>query len=84
MGYGTTETAPLITFAHQDNYVPGSCGVAVKHMEVKVLSDDPENVAGELVCRGINVMKGCSKNQEATDAVSMTDRPASTQATWQR
>ena len=69
MGYGTTETAPLITFAHQDNYVPGSCGVAVKHMEVKVLSDDPENVAGELVCRGINVMKGYYKNQEATDSV---------------
>ena len=69
MGYGTTETAPLITFAHQDNYAAGSCGVAVKHMEVKVLSDDPENVAGELVCRGINVMKGYYKNQEATDAV---------------
>lgn len=69
MGYGTTETAPLITFAHQDNYVAGSCGVAVKHMEVKVLSDDPENIAGELVCRGINVMKGYYKNQEATDAV---------------
>lgn len=69
MGYGTTETAPLITFAHQDNYVAGSCGVAVKHMEVKVLSDDPENVAGELVCRGINMMKGYYKNQEATDAV---------------
>lgn len=69
MGYGTTETAPLITFAHQDNYVAGSCGVAVKHMEVKVLSDDPENVAGELVCRSINVMKGYYKNQEATDAV---------------
>ena len=69
MGYGTTETAPLITFAHQDNYVAGSCGVAVKRMEVKILSDDPENVAGELVCRGINVMKGYYKNQEATDAV---------------
>ena len=69
MGYGTTETAPLITFAHQDNYAAGSCGIAVKHMEVKVLSDDPENVAGELVCRGINVMKGYYKNQEATDAV---------------
>ena len=69
MGYGTTETAPLITFAHQDNYVAGSCGVAVKHMEVKILSDDPENVAGELVCRGINVMKGYYKNQETTDAV---------------
>lgn len=69
MGYGTTETAPLITFAHQDDYVAGSCGVAVKHMEVKVLSDDPQNVPGELVCRGINVMKGYYKNPEATHAV---------------
>lgn len=69
MGYGTTETAPLITFAHQDDYVAGSCGVAVKHMEVKVLSDEPQNVPGELVCRGINVMKGYYKNPEATHAV---------------
>lgn len=69
MGYGTTETAPLITFAHQDDYVAGSCGVAVKHMEVKVLSDDPQNVPGELVCRGINVMKGYYKTPEATHAV---------------
>lgn len=69
MGYGTTETAPLITFAHQDDYEAGSCGVAVKHMEVKVLSDDPQNVPGELVCRGINVMKGYYKNPEATHAV---------------
>lgn len=69
MGYGTTETAPLITFAHQDDYVAGSCGVAVKHMEVKVLSDDPQNLPGELVCRGINVMKGYYKNPEATHAV---------------
>lgn len=69
MGYGTTETAPLITFAHQDDYVAGSCGVAVKHMEVKVLSDDPQNVPGELVCRSINVMKGYYKNPEATHAV---------------
>ena len=65
----TFSGSSLKTFAHQDNYVAGSCGVAVKHMEVKVLSDDPENVAGELVCRGINVMKGYYKNQEATDAV---------------
>ena len=46
MGYGTTETAPLITFAHQDDYVAGSCGVAVKHMEVKVVGVVPQNVPG--------------------------------------
>ena len=69
MAYGTTETAPFITFANQDEYEAGSCGVAVKHMAVKVLSNDPENVPGELVCQGTNVMKGYYKNQEATDAV---------------
>ena len=69
MAYGTTETAPFITFANRDEYVAGSCGIAVKHMEVKVLSDDPEHVPGELVCRGINVMKGYYKNPEATKAV---------------
>ena len=69
MAYGTTETAPFITFANQDEYVSGSCGIAVKHMAVKVLSNDPENVPGELVCQGTNVMKGYYKNQEATDAV---------------
>ena len=69
MAYGTTETAPFITFANQNEYVAGSCGVAVKHMDVKVLSNNPEHVPGELVCRGINVMQGYYKNQEATQAV---------------
>ena len=69
MAYGTTETAPFITFANQDEYVAASCGVAVKHMAVKVLSNDPEKVPGELVCHGINVMKGYYKNPEATASV---------------
>ena len=69
MAYGTTETAPFITFANHDEYQDGSCGVAVKHMEVKVLSSDPENKPGELVCRGTNVMQGYYKNPEATRQV---------------
>lgn len=69
MGYGTTETAPMITFCDYKDFVAGSCGTAVKHMEVKVLSDDPQNIPGEIVCRGINVMHGYYKNQAATDAV---------------
>ena len=73
MAYGTTETAPFITFANQDEYIASSCGVAVKHMQVKVLSDDPENVPGELVCRGINTMKGYYKNEKATQAVIDAD-----------
>lgn len=69
MGYGTTETAPMITFSDYKDFVAGSCGTAVKHMEVKILSDDPQNIPGEIVCRGINVMHGYYKNQAATDAV---------------
>ncbi|MGM9709614.1 MAG: AMP-binding protein [Prevotella sp.] len=69
MGYGTTETAPMITFSDYKNFVAGSCGTAVKHMDVKVLSDDPANKPGEIVTRGLNVMHGYYKNEEATKAV---------------
>ena len=69
IGYGTTETAPLITFVNYDKYKISSCGPVVSHMEVKVLSDDPENVPGELVTRGMNVMLGYYKNEEATNQV---------------
>lgn len=69
IGYGTTETAPLITFANYDRYKVASCGPAVEHMEVKVLSDDPQNKPGELVARGLNTMLGYYKNEEATRAV---------------
>ena len=69
MGYGTTETAPMITFSDYKDFVAGSCGTAVKHMEIKVLSDDPANKPGEIVTRGLNVMHGYYKNEEATKAV---------------
>lgn len=69
VGYGTTETAPMITFSDHTDFVPGSCGTAVKNMEVKILSPDPANVAGEIITRGLNVMHGYYKNPEATNAV---------------
>ena len=69
VGYGTTECAPLITFSDYHDFVPGSCGTAVDHMEVKILSDDPQHVAGEIVTRGTNVMLGYYKNEIATREV---------------
>ena len=69
IGYGTTETAPLITFANYDKYRVASCGPAVEHMEVRIDSPDPQNQPGELIARGINVMHGYYKNEEATRAV---------------
>ena len=69
IGYGTTETGPMITYSDWKDFVPGSCGTAIKHMDVKILSDDPENIPGEIVTRGINVMDGYYKNEQATKAV---------------
>ena len=68
-GYGTTETAPLITYSDYRDYVPGSCGRAVVNMEVKIDSPDPEHIPGEILARGANVMLGYYKNPEATHAV---------------
>lgn len=69
VGYGTTETAPMITFSDCNDFIGGSCGTAVKNMEVKIVSEDPHNIAGEIITRGQNVMTGYYKNQEATNAV---------------
>ena len=69
VGYGTTETAPLITFSDHSDFVPGSCGTQVSNMEVKIKSVDPQNIPGEIITRGHNVMIGYYKNEEATNAV---------------
>jgi long-chain acyl-CoA synthetase len=66
VGYGTTECAPLISYSDYKDFVSSSCGTAVSHMEVKILSRDPQNIEGEIVCRGTHVMLGYYKNEEAT------------------
>lgn len=66
VGYGATECAPIICYADHKDFEPGSCGRAVIHMEVKIDSPDPENIAGEILARGTNVMLGYYKNPEAT------------------
>ena len=72
-GYGATECAPLITYSDWHQFVPGSCGTPVKHMEVKILSPDPARIPGEIVARGVNVMLGYYKNPEATAEVLDAD-----------
>ena len=66
VGYGATECAPIICYAGWEDFMPGSCGRAVVHMEVKIDSPDPENVPGEILTRGLNVMLGYYKNEDAT------------------
>ena len=73
VGYGMTECAPIISYEDWDKFKAGSCGKAAPRMEVQILSRDPQNVPGEIVTRGDNVMLGYYKNQEATDEVIDAD-----------
>ena len=66
VGYGATECAPIICYSDWKEFVPRSCGKPVVNMEVKIESSDPENIPGEILARGLNVMLGYYKNEEAT------------------
>ena len=66
VGYGMTECGPIICYEDWSRFKPGSCGKAVVRMEVRVDSPDPQNIPGEILCRGTNVMLGYYKNPEAT------------------
>jgi len=73
VGYGMTECAPLISYASHETFVPGSAGRILPNMEVRIDSEDPANIAGEMQVRGDHVMVGYYKNQDATDAVFTSD-----------
>ena len=66
VGYGATECAPIICYEDYKHFVPGSCGKAARNMMEKIDSPDPENVPGEILAKGPNVMLGYYKNEEAT------------------
>ena len=66
VGYGMTECSPLIAYEDWKKFKQASCGKPVHRMEVKILSPDPQNIVGEIVCKGDNVMLGYYKNPEAT------------------
>ncbi len=66
VGYGATECAPIICYRDWQTFRQGSCGQSVVHMDVKIDSDDPSQRPGEILARGLNVMLGYYKNEEAT------------------
>jgi long-chain acyl-CoA synthetase len=66
VGYGATECAPIICYADYKDFVPGSCGKVAIHNELKIDSPDPQHIPGEILVRGLNVMLGYYKNEEAT------------------
>ncbi len=73
VGYGMTETSPLIGYCRWQDFRSQCCGKVVDRMEVKVDSHDPENIAGEFMVKGMNVMLGYYKNEEATKEVLLPD-----------
>ena len=74
VGYGMTECAPLVSHTPWREFVLHSAGrVLPGIMECKILSDDPENIPGEICIKGENVMKGYFHNTEATDKVLHED-----------
>ena len=72
VGYGMTECAPIIAYAHWDKVKVGSCGRAAMHMQIRIDSSDPQNIPGEVQVKGPNVCLGYYKNPEAT-AASFTE-----------
>ncbi len=73
VGYGMTECGPLISYAPWKEARLNSAGRCVNQLEMKIDSPEPENIPGEILVRGENVMKGYYKNKEATDAILDSD-----------
>ena len=72
VGYGMTEATPLLAYASCATYVAGSCGRPVDCCTVRIDSEDPEHIAGEIQAKGDNICIGYYKNPEAS-ANAFTD-----------
>ena len=68
VGYGATECAPIICYSDWHDFAEGSCGRAAYHQQVKIDSEDPETIPGEILTKGPNVLLGYYKNPEATES----------------
>ena len=73
VGYGMTEAAPLLAYEDWYDFAPKSCGKCVDSVEVRIDSDDPYNKVGEIQAKGISLMSGYYKNEEATKAAFTED-----------
>ena len=73
VGYGMTEAAPLMAYEDWWEFAPKSCGKATDSVEVRIDSEDPYKQIGEIQARGVNIMSGYYKNEEATAAAFTAD-----------
>ncbi len=73
VGYGMTEAAPLMAYEDWHKFAPKSCGKAIDFVQVRIDSEDPYNIVGEIQAKGVNIMSGYYKNEEATKAAFTED-----------
>lgn len=73
VGYGMTEASPLLAFEHWSRYAKGSCGKAVSCATVRIDSEDPQHIAGEILAKGDNICAGYFKNPEASGKLFTED-----------
>ena len=73
IGYGLTETAPLICNANPRQTHLGTTGIAAYGVQVRLENRDPETGEGEIVVKGDNVMRGYYKDYERTQSVFTKD-----------
>ena len=73
VGYGMTEAAPLLAYEAHAKYAKGSCGKKVDCATVRIDSDDPQHIVGEIQAKGVNICSGYYKNEEATKAAFTDD-----------
>jgi long-chain acyl-CoA synthetase len=73
VGYGMTECGPLISYASWKTTKLGASGRVVDELELKIGSNNPLKIAGEILVKGNHVMLGYYKNEEATYAVLEKD-----------
>lgn len=73
VGYGMTEASPLLAYENWRHYAKGSCGKAVSCATVRIDSDDPQHIAGEILAKGDNICVGYFKNPEASEKLFTED-----------
>ncbi len=73
VGYGMTEAAPLLTYEDWDKFVLRSCGKAIDCVQLRIDSEDPRRIDGEIQAKGVNIMSGYFKNEKATKAAFTAD-----------
>ena len=69
IAYGMTECGPIICSSRWETLKQASCGKVANRMEIRINSSNPQDIAGEIICKGMNLMLGYYKNPEATSQI---------------